>query len=237
VQKLDDAIAALEAKPESERVGMRVVIVGGGYGGVELAASLRLRPGEVLLVHSGDSVLPQSDPAVREKALGALARAGTAVRYRTKVAAVGPDTITIESAGSSEVLRADLVVWTAGVRVNAVVGNKGIAGARTDGRGRLCVDSTLAVEMEGDSSRVCYALGDNAGCAGHDLPSSAQVAARRPTCACVPWVQRTRTLTREAPFPFHIRLSPPPLPRPPTRLPAHPPARPPACVAGGVPAK
>lgn len=145
---LELKLAAIGALPESERIGTRVVVVGGGYSGVELACSLGLRKGEVVLVHGGPALLPQSSAAVRSKAEEALRRCGVEVRLGTRVDEVGSRSVTVTgptapvaadapaaAAAEAEVLKADLVVWTAGSRPSPMA----LDGAVTDPLGRLKV--------------------------------------------------------------------------------------------------
>ncbi|HSJ79162.1 MAG TPA: FAD-dependent oxidoreductase [Erythrobacter sp.] len=65
-------------------VPQRVVVAGGGAGGVELAFALANRadaPSQVVLVGGANGVLPGFAPAVQRKVAGALARQGIAVHH------------------------------------------------------------------------------------------------------------------------------------------------------------
>ena len=78
VQTLDDA-ARLETEVR-DRDGRRVVVVGGGYIGLEMAEAFVQRGLEVTLVEASDQVMPSLDTDVAAPLVGALEGLGIDVR-------------------------------------------------------------------------------------------------------------------------------------------------------------
>ena len=156
--------------------------MGGSYSGVELATSIASRLGSrahLTLVERGNEVLGRSPPHNVESAKAALASAKVDCRCATSVLRVGAGEIVVcpnEDESATTTLDADLVLWTAGSRPNAMLG--GLSGVTCDAAGRLVVDGTLRVQSpEGRAAGgVVFALGDNAVLESGPLPPNAQVA-------------------------------------------------------------
>ena len=103
------------------------VVAGGGFAGVEIAAELndflresgRYYPGvhaeevRMVLVHSGDRILPEVSESLSAYALRKLRRQGVEVLLQTKIAAYDGTQICL--ANGERVLSRTLV-WTAGIR-------------------------------------------------------------------------------------------------------------------------
>jgi NADH dehydrogenase len=150
--RLDEAVRAGALEP--------VVIVGGGMAGVELAAAVadRLRAERaempVLLVHSGDHILPGSPPRMAAVALRELARPGVRVRLGVRVQRVDESGVKL-SDGST--VAASAVLATHGQRP---VSLPGMVDLVHDERGRLVVDPTFRaaenVWAAGDAARVAH---------------------------------------------------------------------------------
>mmetsp|Transcript_46528 Transcript_46528/g.129685 ORF Transcript_46528/g.129685 Transcript_46528/m.129685 type:complete len:462 (-) Transcript_46528:180-1565(-) len=176
--QLQRELARLDTAPGD----VRVVVVGGSYSGVELATSIASRLGSrahLTLVERGDEVLGRSPPHNVESAKAALASAKVDCKCATSVLRVGAGEIVVcpnEDDSAATTLDADLVLWTAGSRPNAMLG--GLAGVTCDAAGRLVVDNTLRVQSpEGRAAGgVVFALGDNAVLELGPLPPNAQVA-------------------------------------------------------------
>ena len=129
VQGNDDPFVVAE-----RRRRVRFCIIGGGATGVELAGELndflkdicRPRKGafhrladdvSVMLVHGGDTLVPQFDPELRPYALEALQQAGVEVRLNTRTTEVTPTTIKLKRKGDNTVeeeIPVGLTVWAAG---------------------------------------------------------------------------------------------------------------------------
>jgi NADH dehydrogenase len=194
---------------DERRALLTFVIVGGGPTGVELAGAyselirlvlrkdfrdLDLSEVRVILLEGSDHLLGQFSPQLREKARASLDKKGVEVRLGAKVEQVTKDAITL--AGGDEI-RADTVVWTAGVRASAV-------GAELDGevgrQGRVKVSPTLQVP----GHPTAFVIGDvSATTAGEAvLPMLIPVAMQEAR-----WVARAirRMVSGGSPEPFRYR--------------------------------
>ena len=144
VQTLDDA-ARLEAEVR-DRHGHRVVVVGGGYIGLEMAEAFVQRGLEVTLIEAAGQVMPLLDADVAAPLVGALERLGIEVRLETPLASVEDGAVV---AGGDR-LPADVVVLGLGVVPNADLAAEagiavGIKGAvRVDRRQRTTADGVWA---------------------------------------------------------------------------------------------
>jgi NADPH-dependent 2,4-dienoyl-CoA reductase/sulfur reductase-like enzyme len=141
VQTLDDA-AALEAKVTGEGV-RRVVVVGGGYIGLEMAEAFVQRRLDVTLIEAADHLMPSLDPDVAAPLVDALRGLGIDVRLGSRLEAVEPGTIL----AGGERIAADLVVLGLGVRPNAELA--AAAGLATGVKGAIRVDRRQRTSEDG----------------------------------------------------------------------------------------
>ncbi|HKQ62395.1 MAG TPA: NAD(P)/FAD-dependent oxidoreductase [Candidatus Polarisedimenticolaceae bacterium] len=139
------------------------VVAGGGFAGVETIAgvndfvrsSLRYYPNlesgllRVVLVHAGETILPELGPELGAYAQRKLAERGVEIRTGVRVSAVSDERVTL-SDGSSIPTRT--IVWTAGTSPHPLVATLPCARQR----GRLVVDEFL--ELQGHPG--VFALGD-----------------------------------------------------------------------------
>ena len=154
---------------------MRVVVVGAGAGGVEVALALhrRIRTAgarpEVALVEAAAAVLPDYAPPVRRRAARILARRGIAVTTGRAADRVDGDAV-----GLTDGMRlpADLIVWLAGAAGPRLLAG---AGLPLDARGFLLVDPTLRAV----GGSPVWAAGDCATLADHPETPKAGVYAVR----------------------------------------------------------
>jgi NADPH-dependent 2,4-dienoyl-CoA reductase/sulfur reductase-like enzyme len=138
--------------------GARVVVIGGGFIGVEVAASLAARGCAVVVLERAAALWGGTlGSAVSEWAMGRLAGAGVEVRLEASVTSIGPDAVAVAEAS----LPADLVVAGVGVapRVELAVA-AGLAvddGVVVDERQAAAADAIFAagdVARPGDGPRV-----------------------------------------------------------------------------------
>ena len=176
------AVGRRGARPSAR--AERVVVVGGGAGGLELAADLhgvlarlrarglpslradRLRVG---VLEAGERLVPALSEAVGERTRDELERLGVDVRTGTRVTRVGPDAV--ETSDGTR-LPADIAVWAAGIRAPDMLTDSGLP---TDATGRVEVDEALRVR----GVPGAFAIGDCAACIdarGARVPPSAQAA-------------------------------------------------------------
>jgi NADH dehydrogenase len=138
---------------ETERMAMMTVVVaGGGFAGAETAGAVndllreavhfypRLRESmlHIVLVHSGEVILPELSESLGRYAQKQLARRGVDVRLRTGVTGYNGKELTLTD-GTTITTR--LVVWTAGITPSPLV-----AGLPCETqRGRVLVNNYLQV--------------------------------------------------------------------------------------------
>lgn len=151
------------ASRQRQERAFRVVVVGGGSAGVELAAELVLFLKRLARLHKVDPELPrvllfeESDVILREypsslraKAVARLARLGVEVHRRESVCAVGPEHL---GCRGGLVVRSDTVVWLAGIRTHDVFLRLGVP---VHPRGGVEVKRTLELKEAKD----VFAAGD-----------------------------------------------------------------------------
>ena len=175
-------IAALVARTEAlvtqlrDRPAPRVVVVGGGAGGVELAFALRarleregVRGGVVALLETGPAVLPGYPRSTARRVEANAAARGIELRCGARVAEVTADHVRLES---GERVPADAVLWVAGAASLPLFRDSGLA---TDSRGFVRVRGTLQLAEHDD----LFAVGDCASFEGRELPKAGVYAVRQ----------------------------------------------------------
>ena len=103
------------------QAGQRIVLIGGGVIGLELASSARYKECEVTVIEQGPMVMGRSSPRIlSEFLLAQQRRAGVDVRLETRIADCKLDgeevVVTLEG---GEELRADAVIYGIGIVPNA----------------------------------------------------------------------------------------------------------------------
>ncbi|MFB8754540.1 dihydrolipoyl dehydrogenase family protein [Streptomyces nigra] len=142
-----------------ERLPEHLVVIGGGYVGLEFAQMFAAFGSRVTVLHRGDRVLPREDPDISEALTGFLGEAGVDLRTGVKPIGVsgGPGGVTVDLGDRGEVTGTDLLV---AVGREPVTGDLDLeaAGVRTDARGFVQVDDRLAT-----TAPHTWAVGDVAG--------------------------------------------------------------------------
>jgi len=160
VQTLDDGVHLLEHARRSRCE--RVVVVGGGYIGLEMAEAFVRRGAQVTLIEADQQVMRTLDPDMAAPVAQALRRIGIDLRLGTGAAAFEEGAVET-SAGP---IPADLVVLGLGVTPSSQLAAD--AGVRTGVRGAIRVDRRQRTSIEG-----VYAAGD---CAeSHHLVTQRQI--------------------------------------------------------------
>ncbi len=181
------------ARGESPTVN--IVIIGAGATGVELAAEIRhctrafasygldhMQPERdivLTLIEAAPRILPPLPEKIAVAATALLDRLGVAVRVGERVTGIDADGVHM-AAGA--VIRADLVVWAAGIQAPPVLAT--LDGLEVNRAHQLVVDTTLVTTRD----PAIFALGDCAACPwpeaphpGALLPPRAQVAHQQAT--------------------------------------------------------
>ena len=146
---------------ELDRVPGRLVVIGGGYIGLELGSVWKRLGAEVTVVEFLDRLVPGMDAEVGKQFERTLGKQGIKFRLSTKVTKAEQSeacvTLTLEPAkgGEPTLLEADVVLVAIGRR--AFTNGLGLAGAGValDDRGRVVVDGHWATNVPG-----IYAIGD-----------------------------------------------------------------------------
>ncbi|TNE86355.1 MAG: selenide, water dikinase SelD [Deltaproteobacteria bacterium] len=121
----------------------RIVVVGGGAGGVELAFCARERllaegvEVETTLIHGSSDLLPGRSRGPRQRVIDAMDARGIAHR-QGRVTAVHADHVEVDG----EDLPADVVFWATGAAPHGLMRDSGY---QTDARGFVLVDDDLRV--------------------------------------------------------------------------------------------
>src|SRR6516225_9157896 len=141
-----------------DRVPGRLVVIGGGYIGLELGSVWQRLGAKVTVVEVLDHIVPNMDRELGTALQRVLARSGIDFKLATKVAGVqtGEDDLTLELEGAERLsLAADVVMvsvgrrpWTEGLGLEAI-------GVARDEHGRITVDDGFATNVPG-----IYAIGD-----------------------------------------------------------------------------
>ncbi|MEO6205710.1 MAG: FAD-dependent oxidoreductase [Mycobacteriales bacterium] len=147
VQVLDDGVA-LRAELESGRV-RRVVVVGGGYIGLEIAEACKVRGLEVTVVDRAATPIGTFDPEVGEFVADAVRTMGIDLVMGEGVTAIGTTDgrATSVHIASGREIPADLVVLGLGVRPNVALAEQ--AGLAIGASGGLVVDRRMRTPTEG----------------------------------------------------------------------------------------
>jgi dihydrolipoamide dehydrogenase len=142
-----------------EEVPETLVVVGGGYIGLEMSSVYSRLGSRVIVLEMMDGVLPEMDRELAETAHKLLAEQGLDIRTGARVtgAEVGGDRVEVsyEIDGNSETVTADRVLVSIGRRpATAGLGLEAI-GLEIDDRGFLTVDHGMRTGVPG-----VYAIGD-----------------------------------------------------------------------------
>lgn len=162
--------AATLSSREAKEELMRFVIVGAGPTGIEVATELHdliyhvllnrypevdASLIDIVLVQSGDQILPGWDPTVVSLAQRQLGTLRIRLVLNARVASVGADTVVIKTGAENQQLRSRTCIWCAGVQPSPLLKNSGLA---LDRSGRATIDDDLRATGQ---ERVLV-LGDSA---------------------------------------------------------------------------
>ncbi len=189
-ERLHRAVLAKAVRVQAGlQTNLRVVIVGAGTTGVELAAELRnaagrlpqyqslLQTGQLslTLLEMADRPLASSPQAVSTYARDMLRAHRVDMHFGSKVIGVRPDGV---RSHGGDWTPADVTVWTTGVRARTLANP--LTGLQSTKNGRIEVDGNLrALDLDGRSLQDLYVLGDCAAApikGGGVAPATAQTA-------------------------------------------------------------
>lgn len=148
VQTLDDGKTLLEIARTSRCE--RVVVVGGGYIGLEMAEAFTRWGAKVTVVESAPQLMSTLDSDMADRLLAPMARMGIEVRLNTKVAGFEHGRVLVDEDDS---IPADVAVLGLGVTPNGELAAG--AGIEVGARGAIAVDRQQRTSAEG-----VFAAGD-----------------------------------------------------------------------------
>lgn len=160
-----------------KRIGppLRIAVVGGGAGGMELALAIHFRmlatnrAADIHLFTDTPTILPSHPSAVRRKFERVLGERGIAVHTHSRIVKVGRGMLLLES---GERFLAEHIIWATTASAPGWIAASGI---KTDGRGFVSVNDAL----QSQSHPRIFAAGDIAGMMNHPRPKSGVYAVRQ----------------------------------------------------------
>lgn len=209
-----NAFERAEASDDEERIKrlLTFVIVGGGATGVELAGAIAelarinvarefrtVDPANarVILVQSGDRILPAFPAELSAKAAQSLEALGVEVRTGSRVTEIAECHVQI---GEDATIDTETVLWAAGVTASPAA--KWLC-AQSDRSGRVLVDERLRVRGRDAVLDDIFAIGDTAACNAWDgKPVPGLAPAAKQAGAYVSRVVEAELLDKECPGPF-----------------------------------
>jgi dihydrolipoamide dehydrogenase len=162
----------LEAVPE------KLVVIGGGYIGLELGTAYAKLGSAVTVVEGTDSLLPGVDPELVQVVARKLKQKGVEVLLGAKATGYAANgakaSVSLDVGGKAQTLECDKVLVTVGRRPNTENLGLEAIGVKLDGRGFIEVDQQLKTSVSG-----VYAIGDVAGqpMLAHKASMEAEIAA------------------------------------------------------------
>ncbi|WP_137844001.1 FAD-dependent oxidoreductase [Microbacterium sp. 2FI] len=163
-----DKASMLPAGPERDRL-LTVVVVGGGFAGIEVFAELRSLASSLIksypqitfsdthfhLIEAMGRIMPEVSLKTSEWVLKSLAKRGASVHLDTQVTGAVDGNIELST---GEVIPSDLIIWTAGVMANPTVVRGG--DLPVEERGRIRTRADLRVGSEEEIVEGAWAAGD-----------------------------------------------------------------------------
>ena len=150
-----DGFFALDAQPK------KVVVVGGGYIGVELAGVLNALGSEVTQVLRGETVLSFSDEMIQHTATQAMRESGIQLIKACHISHVSRNAagiLNIKTTAAAEPITADCLLWAIGRAPNTAKMGLEKAGVLLDPQGYIQVD-----KYQNTTTSGIYAVGDVTG--------------------------------------------------------------------------
>jgi NADH dehydrogenase len=163
-----DKASTLPAGPERDRL-LTVVVVGGGFAGIEVFAELRSLASSLVksypqltfddthfhLIEAMGRIMPEVSLKTSEWVLKNLAQRGAAVHLDTQVTGAIDGNIELST---GETIPSDLIIWTAGVMANPTVVRGG--DLPVEERGRIQTRADLRVGTAEEVVEGAWAAGD-----------------------------------------------------------------------------
>jgi len=144
---------------EQTELPEHLIVIGGGYIGLEFGQMFRRFGSKVTILHNGGQIVPREDPEIAGELQRALEAEGIAFRLNTRSTRVerrdGTTTVHFEAASSPAAVSGSHLLVAAGRRPNTDALGLEAAGVETDKNGFIKVNGRLETSVPG-----IWALGD-----------------------------------------------------------------------------
>ncbi len=172
-KSIEDALAvnikigkSIKKMTSGEKMDSLKILVGGaGFSGIEFAAEISCcvkkmcrghnvgdKHTAITLIEAGPKMLPMVSDGERKIISKRLTELGVVLMENSPIEEVGADFVKLKS---GQILKGDMVVWTAGIKANEFL--KSIAGLPVTDKGKIMVDENLQVQ----GWKNIFAVGDN----------------------------------------------------------------------------
>jgi dihydrolipoamide dehydrogenase len=146
-----------------DEIPKRVVVIGGGYIGLEISSYLKKLGSEVTIIEANNSLLAGVvDPDCAQVVMRKAEKAGIVIKYKAKAKGQKRTKdgfeVTAEINGKDEIFKADKILITVGRRPNGDQANLKAAGIVVDERGFIKVDAQRRTNVN-----HIFAIGDICG--------------------------------------------------------------------------
>ena len=149
----NDTIMDLQAVPE------HLLVLGGGYIGLEFGQMFRRFGSRVTIIHNGERLLPKEDPDITLSLQQALEAEGIEFRFNVVTKSVenrsGAIAVSLQSGQNSQTLRGSHLLVATGRKTNIEELGLEAAGVLSDARGYIKVNGRMETNVPG-----IWALGD-----------------------------------------------------------------------------
>lgn len=175
-----------------DKVPKNLVVIGGGYIGMELGSAYQKLGSSLVVVELLDQILPGTDPELVEVVRERLLKRGTVIHTGARAGALTEAGLSVTTRDGETVVPADVVLVTVGRRPNSDGLGLEDAGVKLDPKGTIVVDERRQTKAPG-----IWAIGDVAGgpLLAHKASREGIVAAEAirgmPSAfdvRCIPWV-------------------------------------------------
>ena len=156
--KDNESVYFSETMLANSKLPKKLVIIGGGYIGLEFASMYTNFGSLVTVIQDGDKFIPREDGEVAQAVLASFEKRGIKVLKSTKILKLDKNKVYIEKEGKQEVLTSDAILVATGRRPNVKPLQVERAGLELTERGAIKTNEHLQTNKEN-----IFAMGDVVG--------------------------------------------------------------------------